>query len=429
MQRRARLVLATVLLGLVALLGWRLAASRQRAPRELRQTQAEVGEPSAALSEGGRVDAPRDSGAPSHDAGPGAPPDAARREVLAPAGEEARPAGPQDWLARVRAAESVAQALAIAREIAALEPDEAWGALRAVFPAVAFSKARQQILKLFVLRADHPHTVRILHLGATDPDPAVQGWAFEYLRKVALRDFSGDHSAYLEWSARFTDLPLAEVLRENARELALRLSALHGGELLAALEAVRDLDLRPGQAAGVDLAAVLREAGLLVTVDAWLAGDEPEARRIGLRWLAELDPGEGYLRRSVLPLLQAQGQDAASLKAGACHALGRPGNDWAVDPLLDAMKADLREGPVLFGYARALAEIGDARVVPTLIAMIEAEGTYDTVYGVGYFGLTPLTGVAYHESHDGAFWRAWWQENRRRLPPEVGALDIPDLGK
>ena len=31
------------------------------------------------------------------------------------------------------------------------------------------------------------------------------------------------------------------------------------------------------------------------------------------------------------------------------------------------------------------------------------------------------------ESHDGAWWRAWWEKNRERYPEAVRALEIPTL--
>ncbi len=77
------------------------------------------------------------------------------------------------------------------------------------------------------------------------------------------------------------------------------------------------------------------------------------------------------------------------------------------------------------GIAEALGDIGDPRAIPAMIAMIEADGTYDTVYDVGYFGLERLTGVSYDESHDGAWWRAWWEKNQGRLPESVQGVAIP----
>lgn len=62
-----------------------------------------------------------------------------------------------------------------------------------------------------------------------------------------------------------------------------------------------------------------------------------------------------------------------------------------------------------------------------MIALIEADNTYDTIYGIGYFGLGKLTGVSYDESHDGAWWREWWEKNKHRYPVEIQALEIPRL--
>lgn len=49
--------------------------------------------------------------------------------------------------------------------------------------------------------------------------------------------------------------------------------------------------------------------------------------------------------------------------------------------------------------------------------------------GVGYFGLGKLTAVTYAESHDGPWWRQWWQTNRARFPVEVRRLEIPTLAE
>ena len=64
-----------------------------------------------------------------------------------------------------------------------------------------------------------------------------------------------------------------------------------------------------------------------------------------------------------------------------------------------------------------------------MIAVIDADNTYDTVYGVGWFGLNKLTGVDYDESHNGAWWRRWWEKNRQRFPEAVRPLEIPAIPK
>ncbi len=64
-----------------------------------------------------------------------------------------------------------------------------------------------------------------------------------------------------------------------------------------------------------------------------------------------------------------------------------------------------------------------------MIAVIDADNTYKTVYGVGYFGLGRLTGVQYDQSHDGKWWREWWEKNKERYPDDVQRMDIPHLNK
>ena len=84
--------------------------------------------------------------------------------------------------------------------------------------------------------------------------------------------------------------------------------------------------------------------------------------------------------------------------------------------------------------AMALAKIGDARAIPTLIGLIDADNSYDTIHGVGYFGLGhgklgELTGVRYSEFHDGAWWRRWWDSNKSRFSAAAQTTPIPDLLK
>jgi hypothetical protein len=93
---------------------------------------------------------------------------------------------------------------------------------------------------------------------------------------------------------------------------------------------------------------------------------------------------------------------------------------------------DVREGkprgyPGISHTAQLIGELKDPRAIPTLIGIIDADNTYDTVYGVGYFGLGRLTGVRYSKTHDGAWWRKWWDENKSRFPADVRDATIPDM--
>jgi predicted esterase len=56
-----------------------------------------------------------------------------------------------------------------------------------------------------------------------------------------------------------------------------------------------------------------------------------------------------------------------------------------------------------------------------MIELIARDNTYDTVYGIGYFGLGKLTGVQYDEGHDGNWWRQWFEKNKGRYPQLANA--------
>jgi hypothetical protein len=76
-----------------------------------------------------------------------------------------------------------------------------------------------------------------------------------------------------------------------------------------------------------------------------------------------------------------------------------------------------------------LARYDDPRAIPTLIGLIDADNSYDTVYSLGHFCLGRLTGVSYSHFHDGPWWRRWWEKHRHDYPADVQAIPIPDLPK
>ena len=97
------------------------------------------------------------------------------------------------------------------------------------------------------------------------------------------------------------------------------------------------------------------------------------------------------------------------------------------DRLVQAIH-DRPTGPIS-RLAEQLVEEEDYAAVPILIGVIDADNSYGTVYGVGYFVLRPITGVEYSVFHDGAWWRRWWEANRRQFPDEVETIPIPVLEK
>ncbi|MDR0327535.1 MAG: hypothetical protein LBI05_04485 [Planctomycetaceae bacterium] len=82
-----------------------------------------------------------------------------------------------------------------------------------------------------------------------------------------------------------------------------------------------------------------------------------------------------------------------------------------------------------YGLAGAIAKFDDPKAIPYLIGAIDADNTYATIYGIGWFGLKDLTGVEFNVFHDGAFWRQWWENNKNKFPENVQSIKIPDLPK
>ena len=364
-----------------------------------------------------------------------------------PAGDTGHPAVDREAWARKLAALSDDNwriAFRIGEELAALPPDEGFAILKANWGKIDNASARQQILKAWDFhRPDppggrfHQRIVGALDLGMRDPSPEVQSWAMGYLGEIALQDFSEDFASYDGWYRANADLPVSEVVARSARRLAADAArtvrseakkqanwlAMHAGGLSEIPEARR---------AALD-------AGLLRTLARWASGaeagsnaEDTELATQALRIIGQLRPGEAELRRVVVPLLARDTSPA--IRNAAISALDGKENAWATDLVLDVLKGSLeKQAPsnrlVIWGAAGTLATYGDPRVIPTMIAVIGADNTYDTVYGIGYFGLGRLTGVQYDESHDGAWWRRWWEKNRQRFPEAVRSLEIPTIPK
>ncbi|HVU88233.1 MAG TPA: hypothetical protein VHD36_13015 [Pirellulales bacterium] len=116
---------------------------------------------------------------------------------------------------------------------------------------------------------------------------------------------------------------------------------------------------------------------------------------------------------------------------GKLRMAARLSNDAA------ALAADRPAGVASTVYsdlAQEIAKHRDPHAIPYLIGLIVADKTGGgAIYGVGYFGLCfkrePLTGEEYDESHDAAWWLAWWEKNKSRYAADVQAIEIPDYAQ
>jgi hypothetical protein len=312
-----------------------------------------------------------------------------------------------EWRARyLEAPNDAAHGLALAEEIADLSAERAVELLNALWPSLPAAH-RQQAFKPFVFRGLGETTAHLARLAIEDPDPVVRGRGLLYL-KYPLHVTS--------------DL---ELVRRWFEQAPTRIGIVD--DFRARLSAVED-----AEGAAVDLDSILADEGMIELMRSCLASTDPfHQRELAQAWIRELGPDEATERAIVLPLLENL-ELAPEVHAAACKTLGRPGNDWAVQPLLDALLAALerpaqsRARQLVRPAAWALAEIGNPRAIPPLIGILAADETGETTRPIGLQALPELTGAGRDGSGGADEWRLWWREHRDELPADVRALAIPD---
>jgi hypothetical protein len=336
------------------------------------------------------------------------------------------------------------KAFAVGQELAALPAEEGFAILRANWEKVDGVMTRQQLLRGWAFAdpnssrwRDHPRLLDGLDLGMRDRSPAVQVWTLQFLNGLALQDFSEDFRAYKVWFEAHRGRPVAEAVAASARRFAIE--AAHSVKS-GARKRVQWLASHQNifqQFPEARRAAL--DAGLARTLARWAGGaadGSPQEDIIlavqAVYALNQLRPGEAELRRVLVPLLAKD--TPPNVRGSAIAALGGPANAWAIDILFDLLKEGLEEDvPARLQTARqaagALANIGDARVIPRMIALLVAHDSPRAITDVAAYGLGRLTGVPFDLSHDGAWWRAWWEKNREKYPEPARSLEIPNLPK
>ncbi|MEM9800469.1 MAG: RNA polymerase sigma factor [Planctomycetota bacterium] len=370
--------------------------------------------------------------------------------------EEPVPQTANEWLARLLACGSLDEARRVLEDIAALDPDEGLEIMHAVWGRIPEYDVRKLALDVFC-SLGHDRTHCVLQLGATDESAKVQTDALQRLSSVALLDLTLDFGAFTSWYRRCEGLDYDEVLLLSAREFGTRVAVAADDELIAVLGPFDARSLAFADAAGVDVRAAIAQAGVVTRLEQMIASDDAEAHDVALEaaqllgvepalqsvlegWVEARDPihmekavdllsafdlDDAFLRAHVLPIVEHREDHDVVLVHHAASLLGREGNEFAVEALLELLLHPGEGVARFFTPAMHLGAIGDPRAIPTMIAVIRADDTYSSIYGVGYFGLRPLTGVDYDESHDGAFWVDWWSTNRERMPASIRGMSIP----
>ncbi len=341
--------------------------------------------------------------------------------------------GPVDWPARFAELShgSPRDAFGLGLELAQTAPDEGFEVLAAQWNEVAAPTLRRQFLKAWYYSLPyplhprmHPRILDVLDLGLRDGDPEVRAWATTFLKAIAFREHAIADRDYELWYREHGGRPVADVLLDSIERFAAECKAADDAQLVALLKIVadnantfRDLDFL-GEAA--------RDAGLIDTLLVAASGDDVDLSEAVLNTIVYLPLTREELEQRIVPLFGPEHD--GRVRAAAFLAVG-PDDGWAFDPLLEALIQCVTEEPAprlaLFSVSRALTRLGDPRAIPTMIGCIESWEDYDTIYGIGYFGLGRLLDVDYDESHDGAWWRQWWEQHKHELGPDVAALEIP----
>jgi RNA polymerase sigma factor (sigma-70 family) len=264
--------------------------------------------------------------------------------------------------------------------LAASEPGpEVLEVLRTRWTGIPRIVDRQNVMKGFAF-SQCPWRLEVLDLGATDGDPAVREWAFDYLEPYAGRRFDADPAGYAAWRSSVAGVPAADLL---ARTLAGLLEALRDGPAAERADLLRRLHkaaLRTDRSSPDR--AIVHGAMLVHLADA----------------AAWPDPA---------PLLNVLGA-AGSLRAPAVR---------------EALLARLRspDAVVAGPAARALAGLGDPRDVGVLVDALDAHDR-DAARNDVLAALARLAEPGPAGGTDAAGWRDWWIRNRDRIerapPPE-----------
>jgi serine/threonine protein kinase/predicted esterase len=313
-------------------------------------------------------------------------------------------------------------------------PDRAVRITELAWPNLKDRYQKTAILKVFRV-ADHEQVLRILNLGMMDDDPDVRNYASTYVSEYAFRSFEGEPEIYTRWYSEHKDLPLGEVFEAHYRRLAIelkRLGPVHGIDKW--IQRKDDLT-DPNQKL-----EALAQSGLSDLFQQWFEiKSMSEKHRLALLTFFRSVPLEANeAKRLLTTYASASPRDGLSLPA--IRALMASDLEYSV-PLI---AQHLGQWAQTFGrpahnsqyseIARVLSETGDDRFIPLLIGLIDADNSYDTIYGVGYFGLGfsklgKLVQVPYSSFHDGNWWRSWWGRNRDRFSEAAQSTAIPDYPK
>ena len=310
------------------------------------------------------------------------------------------------------------------KDLIDIDPEIGFAVLRDNWTKIRSADAKQSLINTFLCAAN-PHIVDVIHLGATDPNLAVQSFAIQAAETLEFRPLAEDFNAYMEWHKAAEGKTLMQVLVPGIQNFVAKFRAASPADREPLLEFL--LTKQFSQATKISHARrkAILDAGVLEPLAKAL---DPKAGQLSnqyaLQFARNVHPTDSaFLKSSILPLA---GKDSPiNLRYTALLMLGSADNQWAAEPLLKMLIDEYPE-QITYNLGAALGAIGDAHVVPTLIGMLDADNTREGVITLGNV-LAQVTGVPVAEAHDGAWWHQWLAKNKMRLPLDVREMAVPKV--
>ena len=312
--------------------------------------------------------------------------------------------------------------------MAGLPPGRAIALLRGIWPALTATVVKSEIAKAFA-GSEHPDTLRFLALAAGDAGShAAPANDVMYSANIALLlPYNTPTADTLARLRAFADRSLDDARAERLREIAARIADAPPEFLVGLGHTFR-------MAHSEQLREQAASAGVFAALDKRLMAPnvDTKAQRPILEALENFEWPEAMLTRVILPVATSSPDEYT--RSVAFGIMARAGYAPAYDALKrrliqEAQEPDAGKKAWEAGWplTRTVPVFGRADIIPTLIGIIAADNTYNTISNVGSSGLSALTGVDYHPSHDGNWWRLWWERNHDKLPADTQNLSIPDF--
>lgn len=344
-----------------------------------------------------------------------------------------------EWVEKIQQAPNhKVMAFRYGPELMKLDPKVSAEIAQAAWPQSTNKDVKTGILKTFFFN-HHPEMLAILDLGMNDQNVQVQNYAKGYLFSFTLQTFNlsmqsydADISVYKAWYQSTERKSLDKIQKACVFTLAKDLSTMKPAQGMTYMEKLGfpfyDKAKNTTEKKRIEYAV---EAGIPSIFRQWQSDPkltEYHAYKL-LQCRARLCHTPEFIEMEIIPIIH--GHKHANL----CHTAIKIISDSSYDKKTDFLIEELQkcnpenQRRKLRSIARALGlTIKDSKAIPTMIGVIDADNSRDTIENIGY-ALEELTQVKYSAFHDGAWWKKWWQENKKNYPKEVQNIPIPELPK